>query len=100
VRTFFTVIKGARSAPSLGRTLIVEALRAEQLTAVQRRTVRLLVTATGGPCRAGRRLPILGPPGHVGVGALSPRADRTDIPQRSAVARQLHKVAHPSGARS
>ena len=42
-------VKGARSAPGRGRPPTVATQRAEQLTAAQRRTVRLLVTVTGGP---------------------------------------------------
>jgi hypothetical protein len=79
VRTFFTVIKGARSAPGpAGRRSGVAPREddadpdAAQLPPVTGRAF------LGERCAPGRRLPLLGPPGHGGVGARAvPAARRT-----------------------
>jgi len=54
----------------------------------------------GQRCAPGRRLPLLGPPGHGGVGALPvPAARRTGwAPQRSAPGARAARAGHPPGA--
>ncbi len=68
---YLHAFKGARSAPGRGWPPMVEAQRAEQPTGSPAANGPFLVTVIGKARRAGRRLPILGPPGHVGVGAHS-----------------------------
>ena len=87
VRTFFTVIKGARSAPGpTGHRSWISATRRMALTQRRRSSRRSQSGPFGERCAPGRLVPLLGPPGHGGVGArVLPAARRTgQAPQRSA----------------
>jgi hypothetical protein len=79
VRSFFTSIKGARSAPGpAGRRSWATVARRTALTRMRRRYRRSPGGRSGKRCAPGCRLPLLGPPGHGGVGALAvPAARRT-----------------------
>jgi hypothetical protein len=83
VKTFFTVIKGARSAPDRAGRHTGMAPRDAPLTEWRRSTRPQLAGRRGNPYRAGRRLPSFGPSGHVGAGAHSPPRSTAQATRRN-----------------
>jgi len=70
---FLYVFKGALRAPGrAGRRPCESAARQRRWLSIGASSARSWL-ATRGPSRDGRRLPSLGPSGHVGAGAHSPR---------------------------